>query len=55
MKPLFEREARERMRAGKAANPMANLPQGPARDQGIAVLRVPARSVEAATPLAAAR
>ena len=49
MKPLFEREARERMRAGKAANPMANLPQGPARDLAAAALHVSPRSVEDAS------
>ena len=46
-RPLFEWEARERMRAGKAADPMANLPQGPARDQAAAVLHVSPRSVDA--------
>src|SRR4051794_22039881 len=49
MKPLFEQEARERMRAGKAADPMANLPQGPARDQAAAALHVSPRSVDAAS------
>src|SRR5436305_1583896 len=48
-KPLFEQEARERMLAGKAADPMANLPQGPARDQAAAVLHVSPRSVDAAS------
>src|SRR3954452_11420654 len=47
MKPLFEREARERMRAGKAADPRANLPQGRARDQAAAALHVSPRSVDA--------
>src|SRR4051794_29046298 len=49
LKPLFEREARERMRAGKAADPVANLPQGRARDHAAAALHVSPRSVEDAS------
>jgi hypothetical protein len=48
IKPLFEAEAKQRMLAGKAIDPMANLPQGPARDQAAAILGVSPRSVEAA-------
>jgi hypothetical protein len=32
MEPLLAEQARERMRRGKAPDPMATLPQGPTRD-----------------------
>jgi hypothetical protein len=48
IKPLFEAEARQSMLAGKAIDPLANLPQGPARDQAAALMGVSPRTVEAA-------
>jgi hypothetical protein len=49
LKPLFEEEARQRMLTGKAIDPMADLPQGPARDQAAAAVGVSGRTVEAAS------
>jgi hypothetical protein len=48
LKPLFEAEARQRMLAGKAADPMANLPQGPAREQAARAVHVSPRTIDAA-------
>jgi ParB-like chromosome segregation protein Spo0J len=47
LKPMFEAEAKQRMQSGKAPDPMANLPQGPARDQAAAIMGVSPRTVEA--------
>ena len=48
IKPLFEAEARERMLAGTAPDPGANLPQGRVRDQAAAAVNVSPRSVDSA-------
>jgi hypothetical protein len=48
LKPLFEAEARQRMLAGKAADPEAFLPQGRSRDQAAVAARVSPRTVDAA-------
>jgi len=48
-KPVLEEEARKRMLAGKAADPVANLPQGKARDQAAKIMKVSPRSVETAS------
>lgn len=49
IKPMFEEEARERMLAGKTADPMANLPQGSSRKQAAEIMKVSDRSVETAS------
>ncbi len=49
LKPLYEEEARQRMLAGKASDPAANLPQGRARDLAAKVMGVSAKTVEFAT------
>jgi ParB-like chromosome segregation protein Spo0J len=47
LKPMFADQARERMLAGKAADPKANLPEGwQARDQAAAAVGVSGRSVQ---------
>lgn len=46
---MFEKAAKERMLAGKAADPKANLPEGckgEARDQAAAAMGVSGRSVQ---------
>ncbi len=47
LKTMFEEEAGLRMRAGRAADPGANLPKGRARDKAAKALNVSPRSVEA--------
>lgn len=49
LKSFYEKDAQERMLAGKAADPMANLPQGTSRDLAAKAMNVSGRSVEAAT------
>jgi ParB-like chromosome segregation protein Spo0J len=49
LKPHFEGEARERMRAGKGMDPGANLPQGRTRDQLAKISHVSPRTIDAAS------
>jgi hypothetical protein len=49
VKPLLAEEARQRMLAGRAADPGAKLPQGKARDQAAAAVGVSPRSIDAAS------
>jgi ParB-like chromosome segregation protein Spo0J len=48
LKPLFEEEARERMLAGKAADPGTNLSQGRVREQLADLVHVSSGSIQAA-------
>ena len=48
LQPMFEVEAEKRMLAGKAADPVANLPQGKSRDKAAQVMKVSPRSVGSA-------
>jgi hypothetical protein len=47
LKSMFEAEARQRMLAGRALDPQANLPGGQARDLAAQLVKVSSRSVEA--------
>jgi ParB-like chromosome segregation protein Spo0J len=45
----YDREAEQRMRAGKKCDPMENLPQGTARDQAAKAVGVSGRTIDYAT------